>query len=123
MKMRAAIAVFGLCSIVGTAGCGWVSENAVVPEPTLRPGEAISADVAHVITESGAYPLPSGAFRLRLEAHGNIVYDVQTPNTHSSGSIVAGGLGNRTATLSLSGPGTAAFGIESGYVQLTLTAP
>lgn len=123
MGSRAAFAVVVVWSLMATVGCAWFSENREIPAATLHPGETISADVSHVITESGGYVIPNGAFRLRLDAHGNITYRVQTPTTVSSGTIVLGGLGSSTASLSFSGPGTAVFGIESGYVSLTMSTP
>jgi hypothetical protein len=117
-----AVAV-ALAALGAATGCGWFGEDGPPPEPTLHPGATITADVTHVITESGAYVIPSGAFRLRLEAHGNITYRVETPTTSSSGTILLGGLGSNVASLSFSGPGAAVFGIESGYVTVAMSRP
>ena len=66
-----AVAV-ALAALGAATGCGWFGEEGPPPEPTLHPGATITADVTHVITESGAYVIPSGAFRLRLAGDGTV---------------------------------------------------
>ena len=106
----------GLAMLLCVVACG---NGPAITGPTIAPGQTFSAG-ATVVTQSGQYGLPPGTYGIRLECFGSstsVQYDLRAGALTATGTCV----GRQAVQIdTVTGPGTAAFVVSSGRIQVSL---